>query len=479
MDFPAIRTCVARTRASPFAAALVLVLLAAGCAPLRMSGAPQVRAAWIQAGIDGWTVRAIAEGEGCPRLQTSVGEFAMRPRAGGAAIAPRIEPSQPQTRVARFVANSCELSLPAGAAALRVGDIELEAPAPEIRRIVLVGDSGCRMKASENAFQDCHDARAWPWQVVATSAAALHPDLVIHLGDYHYRESPCPSGRAGCAGSPWGYGEDVWMEDLFRPAAPLLAAAPWVFVRGNHESCSRAGVGWMRYLDPAPWSPARSCEDPAHDRDGDFGPPFVVPLSRELQLMVFDSSFAGARAYRDGDPEAALYAQQLAQAETLARRRPRNWFANHHPVLGFAGTASGVPKSAAQGLRSVLQRRYSARYFSDDIELVLNGHVHLFEALDFAGGQPAELVLGNSGSAIEGHVDPAAARHAQPAPGAVVGSFVTRSDFGFATLERRDDGWLLAERGPRGEVLQTCTLQGSRLNCEPSSEGAGRPGQPR
>ncbi len=52
-----------------------------------------------------------------------------------------------------------------------------------------------------------------------------------------------------CAGSPWGYGWDAWNADFFTPAAPLLAAAPWAAVRGNHESCARAGQGWWRFLD--------------------------------------------------------------------------------------------------------------------------------------------------------------------------------------------------------------------------------------
>ena len=116
----------------------------------------------------------------------------------------------------------------------------------QIKRIVLIGDTGCRMKASENAFQACNDSVKWPFAQVAQSAAALQPDLVIHVGDIHYRESPCPAGNAGCANSPWGYGFDAWQADLFEPAKPLLAAAPWVFVRGNHESCSRAGQGCSR-----------------------------------------------------------------------------------------------------------------------------------------------------------------------------------------------------------------------------------------
>ena len=85
----------------------------------------------------------------------------------------------------------------------------------------MIGDSGCRIKVSDNVFQNCNDAATWPFATVAATAAAAAPDLVIHVGDYHYRENACPPGNVGCAGSPWGYGWDSWEADLFAPAAKL------------------------------------------------------------------------------------------------------------------------------------------------------------------------------------------------------------------------------------------------------------------
>ena len=64
--------------------------------------------------------------------------------------------------------------------------------------------------------------------------------------------SSSPAGLAGCAGSPFGDNWPTWQADFFAPAQPLLRAAPWVVVRGNHEDCSREGLGWFRFLDPRP-----------------------------------------------------------------------------------------------------------------------------------------------------------------------------------------------------------------------------------
>jgi RsmE family RNA methyltransferase len=118
------------------------------------------------------------------------------------------------------------------------------------KRVVILGDTGCRIVSNFGIFQSCDDPIAWPFERVANAAAAAQPDLVIHVGDFHYREGPCDLAHPGCYRSPWGYGYDAWRADFFQPARRLLAAAPWIVIRGNHESCNRAGQGWWRFLDP-------------------------------------------------------------------------------------------------------------------------------------------------------------------------------------------------------------------------------------
>lgn len=76
---------------------------------------------------------------------------------------------------------------------------------------------GCRIKVGDRAFQACNDTAAWPFADVANAAAAAAPDLVIHVGDYHYGDNACPYGNTGCAGGPWGYGWDAWEADAAAP----------------------------------------------------------------------------------------------------------------------------------------------------------------------------------------------------------------------------------------------------------------------
>jgi len=142
----------------------------------------------------------------------------------------------------------CEGRAPAVTRQLVVGSSPAPILTPEVRRIVIIGDTGCRLEG--RAVQDCNDPEAWPFAEIAGRAAGRKPDLVIHVGDYYYRETACPVDRKGCAGSSHGDNWETWQADFFEPAAPLLAAAPWVLVRGNHELCRRDGHGWFRLLDP-------------------------------------------------------------------------------------------------------------------------------------------------------------------------------------------------------------------------------------
>ena len=366
---------------------------------------------------------------------------------------------------------SCELPWPADVKQAEVAGQRVAAPHADIRRIVIVADTGCRMKGSENAFQDCNDPVKWPWAAVASSAASKTPDLVIHIGDIHYRESPCPAGNAGCANSPWGYGFDAWQADFFQPAKPLLASAPWLFVRGNHESCNRAGQGWFRFLDTRPWSEARSCNDAALDAQADFSDPWALSIAPDTQLLVFDSSRTSGKPYTPKDVAWDKYSANLQTLERLARDKPQSFFLSHHPLLAFApvnGTDKIKPGGSA-GLQSVMAQRRPDRFFADGINLALHGHVHLFESLSFRSAHPATLVLGNAGSANEGRAPLSVPAGATPYPGAVLEDYIARSEYGFATLDRvnAQDGrnWLLTEYDTRGRAVLACDVGAGKSRC--------------
>ncbi|MDB5756638.1 MAG: serine/threonine protein phosphatase [Massilia sp.] len=409
--------------------------------------------------------RVITRAPACPLIQVDGKSETMHVRAPAETIPTRAGGAQEDAKPASFPVLACDFDLPAGTAQARIGQHKLPLPAKEVRRIVVIGDTGCRLKKSDDQYQACSDDADWPFAQVVRSAAATKPDLVIHVGDYHYRESPCPSNQPGCAQSPWGYGFDTWSADFFEPARPLLAIAPWIFVRGNHETCARGGQGWFRFLDSGVWSQARSCNSAESDTAADYTAPYAVPVGGGTQFIVFDSSKSSGKVYNPTDPAFLAYSDQLKKVDGLAVQLPQSFFLSHHPVLGLAPGKQGGPKPSVLGLPSVMRSLHPDRLFGPGITLAMHGHVHLFEALSFASDHPATLVLGNSGSATEGAMPDQLDNRTLPFADTLIEEYSTRSDYGFAVLERAGSGWDITEHDKSGLAVIRCKLERRFLKC--------------
>ncbi len=258
--------------------------------------------------------RVLIDAPACPAIVLDQRSLPMTARAPAQTVAARAADARPT----EFPLLTCEATLPAGLRSATVLGRALPLPKAEPQRIVLIGNTGCRLEQSSASYQACNDDDAYRFAALAAQAAAWRPDLVIHLGNYHSREAACPEGNTGCAGSPWGYGWDTWDADLFAPAAALLDAAPWIVARGEHESCQRAGQGWWRFLDPRPLQPGRDCQLAANDARGDQADADSAPLSRARQLL------------------AAAGAPPLDSANylTLLRRGPEQWEIELHDAQG-------------------------------------------------------------------------------------------------------------------------------------------------
>lgn len=427
----------------------------------------------VQAPQGQWVVRAVTQAAQCPAIAwDGLPPVPMQVRAPQATLPVRSDAGQADSKPAVFDVMSCEATWPAKAQSAKIAGQVVPAPPKQIDRILIVADTGCRMKASENAFQACNDADKWPFAQIAQSAAQLKPDLVVHIGDVHYRESPCPAGNLGCANASWGYGWDAWRDDFFKPAAPLLASSPWLFVRGNHESCFRAGQGWFRFVDALPWTAARNCNDPANDAHGDFSEPFAVAISDRAQFIVFDSSKSSGKAYNPADASFIKYQAQLQSVAQLAQRKAENFFINHHPLL--AAAPSKDPKKfkagGSAGLQTVFESVTPERLFPAGVTVAMHGHVHLFEAISFQTPHPVSLVLGNSGSLNEGHAPSAITPSDRIYKDAVVDNYAARSEYGFATLDRvveaGQESWQLTEYTPQGQPVIHCRIQNGKSRCQ-------------
>lgn len=421
--------------AGPAVALLALAL--AGCAALSQPAgraAPPPAAAWLALGPAGPLARAIVTDpdRGCPELWADGSSVAM-----GTRVAPS----------AAFDVLVCDAPVPAGARSLSVAGVALAAPPRELRKIALIGDTGCRIKCGDDgtcSVQACNDPTAWPFAAIARRVAAERPDLVIHVGDYYYRESPCPAADGdACGGSPSGDVWATWKADFLDPAAPLLAAAPWLFVRGNHEECDRGGEGWLRLLDSGPYTVP--CDD-----DPDT---WAVDLPG-LRLLVLDTAAAGSEP-------ASYYAEAFQEIDRLAQASATPaWLLMHHPLW-----AALESKGQLVPVTSVLQEA-SGNDLAAQIGLVVTGHVHLFEAVGFGDGsdRAPSLVIGMSGTALDGAIEQQIAGTA--IAGEEVATAATFDEFGYAIAVAAANGWRLTVHDAGGAERLACDIAGRAIGCE-------------
>lgn len=446
-----------------------------GCAGTPGESAPAASAdhRFVLLGPEGVpVVRVITRATACPTVDVDgvATPMSVRMPAGTMPLRP-LRADLPAPKPSVFDVTTCELALPVNVARASIAGAPVPLPKAQPRRIVLIGDTGCTVNANFKAFQACDDPNLWPYARVADAAAAMQPDLVIHMGDYHYRESPCAQGNAGCAGSPWGYGFDAWEADFFEPSRQLFAAAPWIVIRGNHESCNRAGQGWWRFLDPRPVTAKYTCNDPADDELGNYSAPYAVPLAPggDTQFLVFDSSWTGTRPYAPDDLAYRNYRWQFEALFALGTRTPHAFFVAHHPTLGFAANPRDPqnPFPGNAGLQSVLQALYPDVLFPGNVEALLSGHNHLLEVVSFATAQPPQFITGNGGDWLDVPFPQPFPQGKEPAPGAVVSQMIASSRFGFMTMERDGDAWSMRAWDVAGKPIATCTLRARKASCAP------------
>ncbi len=395
----------------------------------------KILAQWVQLGPDGASsVRAITDAA-CPPVVFDGVATPMSVRAGPDRKFANVKPAQ-------FAVRACEVAVPAAAVAATLEGKTLPLARPNPQRILIFGDTGCRLDVK--ASQGCNDALAWPFPKIAAAAATARPDLVIHVGDYHYRELPCPAETAACARSPYGYGWDAWNADFFDPAAPLLAAAPWIMVRGNHEDCARAGEGWFRFLDRLP--PESACRDLTGifvARLGDFG------------VVVVD----GARAEDPRGDMSGMAGVLRGQFKEVMNKVPGEaWMVSHRPFNAMR---------AADATTNEVENHVQEMAFGDitpaGVRMDVAGHIHFFQAVDFNGSRPPQLVVGTGGDVL------------QPAPpatvigadinGLKVANSVTYEGFAYMVWDRAGSLWTGTLFDVDGKPIDHCRLLDRSLTC--------------
>ena len=259
---------------------------------------------------------------------------------------------------------------------------------PKLRnpqRILIMGDTGCRLKDSVigSEFQNCKNEKAWPFWKLVDAAEKENPDLIIHLGDYHYREN-CKTG-VDCTKftSEIGYGWKPWELDFFAPMQKLFDRAPIIIVRGNHEDCKRAYLGYKLLIANNEWK--KECEE--------YEPAQILTF-KDFAIVNFDSSSISDLPNLKGETEWVKRLDDISAK--LTNLGVKNVFlVTHKPIYGI------IPfRSMLFPGNTNFKNYFEKSLLRKQIAAVFSGHIHI--SMVVTPNQYAkQLIIGNSGTKLD------------------------------------------------------------------------------
>ncbi|MER5434596.1 metallophosphoesterase [Streptomyces sp. NPDC002588] len=433
--------------------------------------------AWTQLTSDGTQVRYVStdSSHSCPSVKYTY--------QASSHTDPLTRMSTPST-TSQFPTTVCQAEVPLTASAATLVSVQAarlhpssgQLPLPKWTlgtrpaRIGVIGDTGCSLPTDMNQpAQDC--VNRWPFKQIAKSVVdRTKPDLVIHVGDYLYREDP---GRAndkaanpGCRDFSDRASWACVVADFFRPAERLLATAPVLLTRGNHEDCNMsqtggAGGAWFRYLADR----LRSNESCSL-----FSGPAMIRAGA-LTIANVDSSLADPGD--DGDTaHQGTWTTQFNTVNRAAAQAPGDVFVVTHKPLWMvkaAGQNPGAVTWATQVLDGAVADT-QLHQLQGKVRMVLSGHLHLAQKIDFDSTRPPQLTFGNSGGPLDnGPIDNNVELQSIGTPPQQVNESVTKllapgglGIYGYGDLRWGGTTWNLTFRDRYGDPLgSSCRLSRS------------------
>jgi len=385
-----------------------------------------------------------------------------------------------------FPIRVCEVKIPRGTLqnvhSYYFGDKKVPNVSNDPSKFVVVGDTGLRSKPTNLGFGVCldgplmygthqcmnnitkgdinsqfdghfQDLSEWPLKALMSRAVEEDPDVLIHMGDFIYRQGPCPhpnNNNASCSGinlprrynfsgsndeseimnfvpGSWGDNFWSWWADFFYPSLDALSSVPFFALRGNHESCSRAGKGWFLLLSPDPYP----LDALGGSYCSDYTEPRQISFQHEQFLIIDDSGiepkdhgFDGLQ-FIEGDcptetgsdlpppeimnrflatnPEQECehvysqldtftgYFEQIREASIESDKT--SFYLGHRPVFGIACNDTKL-----LSMDWTLQCSLECSTF-DEISALFSGHMHWRETISFANNLlPPQIVVGHGGT---------------------------------------------------------------------------------
>lgn len=295
------------------------------------------------------------------------------------------------------------------------------------KKIAFIGDTGCR------PLQDCSDEK-WPLKQISDSLLTEKPDLIIHLGDYIYRHFEAQIRYSDSIihleeGDNWL----GWQKEFFTPLHKILPEVPWIFVRGNQESCTGAHDGWSRFLDGYPYTSTSL----------NYTPPYVIPLEK-VTLIVHDSSCVQPECEQDW-PNKQLQDLELPAAKDT-------WLLTHRPPWGIVNCQKHNDNKPFIIMNDYGNLQSFLEPFPDNLTTIFSGHIHAFQAIRLADLAVQLFVIGNGGVNLEKDPPPEIMKNTQ-LKDKKIDYALSLIEAGYGMVEHIGKKWSLQAKNKQGTSL--------------------------
>jgi hypothetical protein len=147
--------------------------------------------------------------------------------------------------------------------------------------------------------------------------------------------------------------------------------------------------------------------------------------------------------------------------DVLAKIPNNAWLVTHKPVNAM------LAKPGDRQVNIVSNKVLQAALGADmpaSVRMYVAGHIHFFQAVDFGGARPPQLVVGTGGDNLEGM--PKASVTGADVNGLTAVNAVTYSGFGYTVWDRVDaNTWTGTLFDIDAEPIDHCRLAGRLLSC--------------
>jgi len=145
------------------------------------------------------------------------------------------------------------------------------------------------------------------------------------------------------------------------------------------------------------------------------------------------------------------------------------WLVTHRPIWGFTNSKDKKSGKRTLGIRNMTLQAALAQWKGvppKGIDLVLSGHIHLWEAISFADGRSPQFVLGDGSTELAHKISEQL--EGQKIGGTTVAAASTEHRFGYTLFAPSKHGghWDATFYDTSGKAKVACKVEPTKATCK-------------